>query len=333
VHVFGAAVAAREQRSHCLASGTLAFAGPIPYGCPRYNSFIVVVSLLPRPVPAPGSPTSFDPQAAEFDRRVGWPEEDCRAIAAAVLDIAAAGAGGLAVEIGAGTGMIGRWFFAHPVRYAGLDVSRGMLEVFQRRLTAGPSGPGRGGLAQADAAVSWPVPDGAARVVFSSRAIHLLPAAHVVAEVFRVGARDGSALVLGWVERPAESVKARLSREMQRRLRERGFPARSAGSRRLLEAFRERGARVMEKTTVARRTVRYSPRRSLDDWRGKQGLGGLVLPPGVQEEVLDELEAWAAAELGDLEAEREMEEAYVLEGARLPSGADRPVSEEAERTG
>lgn len=53
---------------------------------------------------------------------------------------------------------------------------------------------------------------------------------------------------------------------------------------------------------------------------GREGLGGLVLPPGVQDEVLRELEAWAAAEIGDLDAEQETEETYVLEGARLPSG-------------
>jgi hypothetical protein len=38
--------------------------------------------------PDPGSPTRFDAQAAEFDRRVGLPEKDCRGIAAAVLSLA-----------------------------------------------------------------------------------------------------------------------------------------------------------------------------------------------------------------------------------------------------
>jgi SAM-dependent methyltransferase len=259
------------------------------------------------------TPTPFDAQAAEFDRRVGLPEEDCRGIAAAVLSMAGVRDGERVVEIGAGTGMIGRWFLDHPVRYAGLDLSRGMLEVFRRRAPGAP-------LVQGDGARSWPFPDGSVRAVFSSRAIHLLPLEHVVRELFRVGQpgdQPGAALVLGWVEREPESVKARMSREMQRRLRERGFPARSAGSRRVLSALRERGATDLPKTVVVRWPVRHTARQSLDDWRSKQGLGGIVLPPGIQEEILSELEAWAVEAFGGLDAAVETEDAYVLEGVRL----------------
>ncbi len=258
------------------------------------------------------APTSFDAQAAEFDRRVGLPEEYCRGIAAAVLSLAGAEAGDRVVEIGAGTGMMGRWFLNHPVRYVGLDLSRGMLDVFRRRAPRSPAPP----LVQADGARPWPLPDGSVSAVFSSRAIHLLPLDHVVEELYRVR-RPGAACVLGWVEREPESVKHRMSREMQRRLRERGFPARTAGSRRVLAACRERGARDLPKTAVARWPVRHTPRQSLDDWWSKEGLGGIVLPPGVQEEVLTELEAWAVEAFGGLDAARETADAYVLEGVRL----------------
>lgn len=260
-----------------------------------------------------GSPTPFDGQAAAFDRRAGLPEEECRAVAAAVLRLAGAGPGDRIVEIGAGTGLIGRWF---PDSYVGLDVSLGMLAVFRRRAP-------QAGLVQADGAKAWPLPDGCARAVFSSRAIHLLPLDLAVSEVSRVGA----ACVLGWVERRPESIKARMSREMQRRLRERGFPARSAGSRRVLGALRERGAHDLEKVVVASWPARHTPRQSLDDWRSKEGLGGIVLPPGVQDEVLRELEAWAEETFGDLDASLETEDAYVLEGVSLqesPTAVETP---------
>jgi hypothetical protein len=276
---------------------------------------------MPAP-PGIGSPTPFDVQAPEFDRRVGLPEEVCRAVAEAVLRLAATRPGDLLVEIGAGTGMIGRWFLDHPVRYVGLDLSRAMLEVFRRR-----PGATRAGLVQADGARPWPLPAGSARVVFSSRAVHLLPLAHVVAEVFRVagaeaGAGDsGSACVLGWVERPPESVKARMSRRMQELLRERGFAPRIAGSRRLLAACGDRGAAPLPRTAVARWPARHTPRQSLDSWRSKPGLGGIVLPPGVQQEVLAALESWAAQSFGGLDAEWRGEESYVLEGVRLPPPA------------
>ena len=254
----------------------------------------------------PHTPTSFDAQAAEFDRRAGFPEGECRAIAAAVLSLAGAGPGDRVVEIGAGTGMIGRWF---PWSYTGLDVSLGMLAAFRRRSPGAP-------LVQADGAREWPLPDGCVRAIFSSRAIHLLPLELVAREVFRVGA-PGAVCVLGWVERRPESIKKRMSREMQRRLRERGFPARSAGSRRVLEALREGGASDLDKVVVASWPARHTPRQSLDDWRSKEGLGGIVLPPGVQEEVLRGLEEWAEETFGSLDAGLDTEDAYVLEGVSL----------------
>ena len=269
--------------------------------------------------PAPGTVTPFDSQAGGFERRAGLLESDCRAIAAAVVEMAGVGAGDHLVEIGAGTGMIGRWFVEHPLHYLGLDLSRGMLEVFRRRWRSGvEAAPGvaRGALAQADASRPWPLASGAARAVFSSRAIHLLPLDLVVEELFRIAAADGAACVLGWVERRPDSVKGRLAREMRRRLRGRGFDPRGAGSRPVVEACRRRGAQELSKTAVARWPAHHTPRQALDDWRSKLGLGGVVLPPGVQEEVLAELEDWAAEVFGGLDVAVESEECYVLEGVR-----------------
>jgi SAM-dependent methyltransferase len=245
---------------------------------------------------------------------VGLPEEDCRAIAAAVLDLAEVRPGGRVIEIGAGTGLIGCCLVDHPVRYLGLDLSRGMLEVFRRR----PGGE-RAGLVQADAARSWPLPAGAAQAIFSSRTIHLLPLKTVVDEVVRVGAAGG-ALVLGRVERRPESVRTRMSRRMRQLMNERGFAARPSGGGVLLDALRRHGARELPRRAVVRWPVRHSPREALAHWRGKAGLGGVVLPPGMQGEVLDELEAWAVRVFGDLDAQQESEEAYVLEGVRLSAG-------------
>lgn len=256
----------------------------------------------------PGTTTSFDAQAAGFDRRAGLPEADCRAIAEAVLELGGVSPGDRVVEIGAGTGMIGRWLAGGPVPYAGLDLSRGMLAVFRRRA-------GCRSLAAADCSRPWPIASGSARVVFSSRAIHLLPQELAVAEARRVAVPGGTA-ILGWVERRPESVKARMAREMQRRLRELGFAVKSAGSRRFLAACSEQGAEVLDRRQVVSWPVEHTAGKSLADWRSKEGLGGIVLPPGVQDDVLRELEAWALASFGSLDAAFPSEEVYVLEGVR-----------------
>ena len=265
---------------------------------------------------ASGAPALFDGQAAEFDRRTGLPESDCRAIAAAVLAMAEARPGDRVVEIGAGTGMIGRWFPDLGARYIGIDLSRGMLEVFRHRLEA--AGASHIGLVQADGARSWPLPAGAARIVFSSRAMHLLPLEHAAAEARRVAA--GGVCILGRVERRPEGVQARMARRMRELVRESGLAPRSGGGRALLDAWRREGAAELPPTVVARWTARTSPSQALARWRGKEGLAGTVLPPGAQDEVLAEVAAWAAAEaFGDLDAVGESEEAYVLEGVHIQS--------------
>src|SRR5215212_8869650 len=165
------------------------------------------------------SPDLFDSQAAAFERRAGLPDAACREIADAVLKVGEAGAGDLVVEIGPGTGQIGQWF-GEPVRYVGLDLSAGMLKEFERR-----SGGNLGNrvLVQADANTTWPVDNKVARVVFGSRAIHLLNQEHVASEVLRVASASGATLIVGRVEREPDSVRSRMAREMNERLRSRGL--------------------------------------------------------------------------------------------------------------
>jgi hypothetical protein len=69
--------------------------------------------------------------------------------------------------------------------------------------------------------------------------------------------------------------------------------------------------------TVSAWRVSATPRRSLDAWAGKPGLAGLEVPAGVKSGVLERLQAWALERYGSLDAARESEERYVLEGMAL----------------
>lgn len=269
-------------------------------------------------VPHTASPELFDGQAESFDRRTGLPEDCCRAVAGRLVGLAAEAAGGLVVEVGCGTGQIGRWVGA-PALYVGFDLSLNMLREFRRRLGATQK---PAPLVRADANAAWPFADGAASVIFSSRAAHLLEHERVAAEVFRLASPRGATLVLGRVERTQGSVKERMAGEMNERLRRRGLRGRRGErrNRKLFEACERRGAVVLEPTPVATWNGRASPRQSLESWRGLVGLGGLPVPAEVRAEILAELEAWAAGEFGGLDEEFEFEETYVLSPLRVPPG-------------
>src|ERR1044071_118202 len=258
---------------------------------------------------ADSSPELFDGQAASFDRRTGLPEECCRAVAQKLVEFG--GARGLVVEVGCGTGQIGRWVEAAG-RYVGFDYSLNMLREFRGRSDAP--------LVQADANATWPFADGAAAVVFSSRAMHLLGHEHVAGEIFRLASPDGAAVVLGRVERTPGSVKERMAREMNERLRQRGLKGRRGErrNRKLFEACERLGAELLEPIPVATWKAAASPRQSLDSWRGLKGLGGIPVSEETRAEVLDELEVWALEAFGGLDEQFEFEETYVLSPMRVP---------------
>ena len=263
------------------------------------------------------SPELFDGQASFFEKRTGLPEDCCRDIAKAVLELGETQPADLLVEIGSGTGQLGRWFRA-PLRYIGLDLSAGMLQEFGH---SGDSDPANRLLIQADANASWPLANGVVQTLFSSRTMHLLDQEHVASEILRVASTAGATLILGRVEREPESVRARMAQEMNERLRARGFAARRGArqNRKLFELCSGPGAVALEPLPVARWSTIASPRQSLESWRSKQGLGGLAVPDKIRTEVLQELENWAEEKFGGLNREFESEETYVLKSLRLPS--------------
>jgi ubiquinone/menaquinone biosynthesis C-methylase UbiE len=262
--------------------------------------------------------TRFDRDAAAYDSRSGIPVERRPEIVRALADVAALVAGDLVLELGAGTGQLGACFPALGLQYVGLDASAPMLEVFERRR---PAGEPAMRLIEADVDAAWPLPDASVRAVFSSRAVHLFDLEHVVTETLRVARGPAAAFVLGRVQRDAASVRSVLRREMRSMLAARGFEPRDgdARQRRVLDAFRARGAAPLGPVVAATWPVRSTAADVLKVWRRKPGIGGCEPPEAAKAAVLDQLEAWAAARFGSLDAADDAEERYVLEGVRLPA--------------
>lgn len=259
---------------------------------------------------------SFDRQAADFDLRAGLPAAVTGRIASALADLAPAGSGVL-LDLGAGTGQVGRHLARGPSRYLGMDVSGPMLAVFRRKLGEGF----RSGLARADASTPWPLAGGRVKMIFISRAAHLLPMAVLVAETLRVASPEGAVFVLGGVESDPTSLRAVLRRQMRRLLAEQGTEARRAGAARhgIAGAFGERGGEVLPVRTAATWQVVHRAGDALAAWRAKSGLGGRAVTPEVQERVLRKLEAWIEERYGSLDVEQEATERYELAAVRLPN--------------
>jgi SAM-dependent methyltransferase len=242
------------------------------------------------------------------------PSEAADQIAGAVLN--GIGRPSTVLELGAGTGEVGRQLAILARGYVGLDLSAPMLAVFRAKLTSMPT-PSQALLLQADGDVHWPVRHGSVAVVFASRVAHLLDAAHVVSEAGRVCGKDGR-FVVGRIER--SGIKQVLRRQREAILADHGVAGVRSGGRRtqaLLEAFVTAGADVERKRAVATWTVTTTAEDVIAGWETMSSMGGEAVAPEVRAEVLSELRRWAGAELGDLDRPQESLETYTLEGVRL----------------
>jgi len=268
------------------------------------------------PVGVANEPERFDAQAPGFDRRAGLPAHAARAVARAVLEIAAPGPDDLLVELGAGTGEIGRHLI-ESICYVGIDRSEAMLELFREKLASDDDARVR--LSRTDANRRWPVGDNSAKVVFASRVGHLLDAEHLLAELQRVCRPEGYFLV-GRVIRDPDGLKSRLRRQRILLLRRQGVAPRDAeeATERALGGLVACGAVRIQPRRVTTWTARASVREILDAWGVVGAMGGKQLGAATRARVLTEVESWAACELGDLDEVAAWEGRYVLEGVRMP---------------
>ena len=274
-----------------------------------------LVAVNERIGPSAGGRRRFDVQAPTFDERAGIPADAAEAIADAVMGFGPCVDGSRGVlEVGAGTGEVGRHLSTRAGRYMGLDLSRPMLEVFASKVT---DGNGARVLVEADADADWPLRDRSVSVVFASRAAHLLAAGHVVHEVGRVCARPGW-FIVGRVER--SGIKETLRRQREAMLIDRGVPAGRSGLRRtraLLETFAAVGAIAQPARTVASWTSTTTAEEVIAAWEPMAAMAGQPVDAGTRADVLAQLRRWARQELGDLERPQTYGEHYTLEGVRL----------------
>lgn len=256
---------------------------------------------------------SFEKQAPLFEARAGLDDAVERAVADAVLRLGRLAADDSLLEIGAGTGEIGRFLAAAAPRYIGLDSSPAMLAEFTPRLPEGADAT----LIEADADRAWPLEDDAVALIFGSRVFHLLDGEHLVTEARRVGRRSGFLLLAGRIRRADDAPKELARQKMRALLEARGEAPRPTERRRrkLWDRAAELGGVPIAPVAAARWPVTATVADAVAGWRAKDSLGGVTPPAAVRAAVLDELDRWA----DDLGAAGRItsEETYILEGVRF----------------
>jgi ubiquinone/menaquinone biosynthesis C-methylase UbiE len=264
-----------------------------------------------------GAPTSagssrssvFDAAASRFDRHRALPEGVPETIRAAVLAAAKVPSPRL-LDLGAGTGRIGRAFVAAGDDYVGIDLSLGMLREFAGRVALPP-------LAQADGE-RLPFADGAFDAVLMVQVFGGMRGwRRVLAEARRV-LRPGGVLATGRVVTPVDGLDARLKQRLVELCAERGVAMERRNVREDVE--RSLGDTATRRTmTVATWSAERTPRRFLD--RQRTAARFALLPESVKQDALAALAGWAISTFGSLDAAVREQHAFALQFHEFPPGA------------
>lgn len=246
----------------------------------------------------------FDPRAASFDSHRSLPSGVPEAIRAAVWQKSEASTERRVLDLGAGTGRIGKAFAEADDFYVGVDFSLGMLREFAaQRPTAC--------LLQADGQ-DLPFPDRTFDLVLLMQV--LSGAAHwpkLLCEAMRVVSRPGE-IVVGNAVAPSSGVDARLKRQLGTILESMGVtmhePKKSKGD--AVEWLKARCS-AYQQVVAAHWTAERSAEQFIA--RHRTGARFAALPAEIQEEALGRLSAWAKANFGAVNKDFEEDFSFVLD--------------------
>jgi SAM-dependent methyltransferase len=255
--------------------------------------------------------TPFDLVAPIFERHRQLPAEVPEAIRCAILALIPGRAVPRILDIGAGTGRIGRAFVNAGDKYVGLDLSFAMLREFGLRNAA---------LLQADAE-HLPFLNQTFDAVLLLHVISGAPEwVRIVGEARRVLA-EGAPLILGHREVPIAGLDAQLKERLHAILQRMGLPAGESmlNRERALE-FLKSTSRTADHVTVASWTASRTPRQFLE--RHRTGARFSMRPAAVQQSVLDELRAWAETRFGSLDRTFREEHTFQLQSFTFQEQSD-----------
>lgn len=259
--------------------------------------------------------SAYDAVASSFDCHRALPDGVADAIRSSVLASIGGPPRPWLLDLGAGTGRIGRAFVKAADNYVGVDLSLGMLREFAHRtvqdgritrlaLADGERLPFRDAIFDAVLLI---------QVVSAARNWRLL-----VAEARRVLQPEGT-LVVGRAVLPDDGIDARMKRRLSSLLEEMGIPSYDMNTRGVAQPWLESSAKASTRIVAAQWTAERTARGFLD--RQTTGARFSALPAQSREQALHKLAAWATTEFGTLDAAFSEQLAFELRLFKFQHGA------------
>jgi len=248
--------------------------------------------------------SAFDAVASNFERFRMLPDGVPQAIRKSIFAAARNSSAAKILDLGAGTGRIGRTFVEAGDNYVGVDTSLAMLREFRNSTT-------NACLAQADGR-RLPFRNGAFDVVLL---MHVLSGTGdwqpMLNEVRRVCRADGIAAV-GRTVSSESGINVQLKHQLKMILQEMGIPW-----HRSQESYRESLDWLKSLATrhIHSQVASWNQSGTAQEFisRHRSGARFAALPPDVQEQALQKLSAWAKETFGSLENGRAEQRSFELD--------------------
>jgi ubiquinone/menaquinone biosynthesis C-methylase UbiE len=239
----------------------------------------------------------FDPVASSFDRHRALPDEAAKEIRRAILATVNAPPRPRLLDLGAGTGRLGRSFVEAGDDYVAVDLSLGMLREFMRRAYDGYCGVPL--LVQANGE-QLPFRDGSFDAAIL---VHIFGGTQgwrrLVGEARRVLRQNGVLLMGRWLI-PPDGIDQQMKRRVRVLSAEMSLSPELQSTRENAQNWLEATATQSNRITAAAWRVSRTPRDFLE--RRSSGAQFSTLPATVKTEILEKLSAWAEKSFGSLDA-------------------------------
>jgi ubiquinone/menaquinone biosynthesis C-methylase UbiE len=239
----------------------------------------------------------FDPVASSFDRHRALPDEVAQEIRSAILATVNASARPRLLDVGAGTGRLGRSFVQAGDDYVAADLSLGMLREFMRKVHDRHCG--TPSLVQANGE-QLPFPDGSFDAVILVQIFGGMKGwRRLVDEARRVLRQRGVLLMGRWLI-PPDGIDEQMKQRVHVLFGERSLSLELQSTRKNVQRWLEAIAPHSSCITASTWRVSRTPRGFLE--RRSSGAQFSTLPAALKTEILEELGVWATKSFGSLDS-------------------------------